>query len=127
MKGLGTHMKTSLLNDTSHMGSRVKRSKLGMYDVFSISQSGDKFMHTGQRTRPPSGGKVNIKLDVDGTTRYNTDYSEFPTLFRNPAGKDVIGFQSVRLTGQCGRGEDGAIIGYADTLVYHLGKATVSV
>ena len=119
-------MRNSLLNNGPAVGSKVLRSSLGMYDVYSVTKGGDKYMHTGWRTRPPSGGNTDVCLYVNGRAVHRTNEAHNSTLFTTREGKEVLGFQAVRLTGSPAAGEDGAVVSFKDKHVYYLGQAAVS-
>lgn len=123
-------MRTSILSSRTRrdpkIGSKVKRKSLQMYDLFSLPKgTGSIYMHTGCRTRPPSGGNTEVSLVVDGKSIINRSFDHFKTLFTQGS-REVIGFQSIKVAGDISRGEDGAIVSYDDTkLVIYEGRAEV--
>lgn len=116
-------MRTSLLKGAYKapaIGSKVRRSALGMYDLFRSANGGSIYMHTGWRTRPPSGGDVSVSVSGHTTT-----IPINKTLFKDDAGKEVIGFQSIKVVGGLDEG-DGAIVSFNDNMVTYLGIAEVT-
>lgn len=116
-------MRTSLLKGAykaPKIGSSVRRSTLGMYDLFRPTSGGSIYMHTGWRTRPPSGGDVSVSV-AGNTTKIPIN----KVLFKDDAGKEVIGFQSIKVVGGLDEG-DGAVISFKDNFVTYLGVAEVT-
>lgn len=123
-------MRSSLLSACGvapKIGKQVKRSSLEMYDLFRlVDGKGSIFMHTGQRTRPPSGGKTNVVVSINGEAVIDEDADHYETLFVNKAGKDVIGFQSVKVRGKIKANEDGTYVTYSDKQVVYEGTAAIA-
>ena len=111
----------------SRVGQRVKRSSLQMYDLYSLVGKKGVYMHTGARTRPPSGGRDKLKIvsEDSGKTLANVVVDHFVTLSRQ-GGKDIIGWQSVKVMGTIKTGEDGTNVTYKDKMVTFKGKADVT-
>lgn len=123
-------MRSSILrasSPSSRIGQTVRRGSLEMYDLFSrVNGNGSVYMHTGQRTRPPSGGHSDVRVSVNGNTVLDKRVDHFTTLSRNAAGKDVIGYQSVKVKGKVKPGEDGTVVTYQNDMVTYQGKAEIS-
>ena len=120
-------MRNSILSGqgtSPRIGARVRRSSLNMYDLFQRKAGGNLYMHTGQRTRPPSGSTVTVTAN-DGNKTTSMTVDSFPSLGTNKAGKDVIGYQSVKVAGTISENEDGAVVTYSNDYVLFQGTATV--
>src|SRR5690606_1132258 len=113
-----TRTSADVLNTDNRIGTKVKRSSLQMYDVFSVN--GTKYMHTGVRTTPPSSNGTVI---YDPETGRQRKVGGRPVLGYTPNGDEIIGYQSVKLNNVT-PGEDGATVSFnPDANVTYLGRA----
>lgn len=99
-----------------------RRGDLVVGDLFRNPDGGKVYMHTGARTRPPSGsGDV---VTVNGVTVHD---GRSKSLGRNLAGRDIIAYQAIVVRGHVTPGEDGAVVTFdgAKEVVY-LGRAAIS-
>ena len=101
---------------------KVARSSLRIGDLFMATKDRDArvFMHTGCRTAPPSNRSVHY---VIGNTEGSVNLYE-------PQGtqgdKDIVGWQSMVVTGAVASGEDGAMFTTNGTrMVYLIGTAEI--
>ena len=120
-------MRTSILKGAGrapNIGTKVLRSALEMYDLFRVTKGGPVYMHTGWRTKPPSGGNAHVSLSVNGHFK-SIDMPVNDVLFTDDAGKHVIGFQSVYVKGSLSEG-DGAVVGFFDKNVIYEGTAEIT-
>lgn len=99
----------------------VRRSTLNIGDCYKNKAGGRTYMHTGARTRPPSGSHTEIA--VNGKVVHNAD--NFATLLRQN-GKDVIAFQAIVVEGAVKAGEDGTVVSFQDKDVLFVGAADIT-
>ena len=110
---------TNPTRTTSH--PKVARSSLQIGDLFMGKEGGHVMMNTGCRTAPPSNRKVSYSV---GEHRGEVDLYKSQGTTAN--GKDVIGWQSIVVSGIVPYGEDGAhFTTNGDRLVYHVGTADI--
>lgn len=100
----------------------VKRSSLKVGDLFRNRDGGKVYMHTGQRTAPPSGRTVSIQVG-----NQTVSHEVFKSLGRNAAGQDVIGYQGIVVQGKVAYGQDGSVVTFdGNKDVVLLGTAELS-
>lgn len=115
-----TRTSADVLNTDKRIGTKVKRSSLQMYDVFSVN--GTMYMHTGVRTTPPSSNGTVI---YDPETGRQRKVGGRPVLGYTPNGDEIIGYQSVKLNNVT-PGEDGATVSFnPEANVTYLGRAEI--
>ena len=114
---------TSIVGSASYlaMEEKVLRSALNVGDLYKEPNNGRVLMHTGQRTMPPSGRRVEVRIGNQTVV-----HEVFPSLGTNAAGQDIIGFQSIVISGDVGTGQDGAVVSFKDGEVTLVGKATIN-
>ncbi len=114
-------------NSTTRAHRTVKRSTLSVYDLFKRKPDGRTYMHTGTRTQPPSGGKVDVAVGGKILGSFQTAAS-IPGVRFN--GREVIGYQSLVVAPDTkGKGvtygEDGTTVSFENEDVIHVGRAEV--
>jgi hypothetical protein len=116
-------------NANVRIGATVLRSTLLVGDLYQTKRGGRTYMHTGNRTRPPSGSKTAVQVVVNGRTVASHDSDNFKTI-KHVGGKEVIAFQSIVVKASAdGRGiktgEDGAVVTFEDKNVIYAGRAEI--
>lgn len=99
----------------------VKRASLQVGDLFRNKDGGRVYMHTGQRTAPPSGRNVSIQIG-----NQTVQHEVFKSLGRNASGQDVIGYQSIVVQGSVKPGQDGSMVTFNNNDVIYVGKAEIN-
>jgi N-acetylglutamate synthase/N-acetylornithine aminotransferase len=114
---------TSIVGAASFLATekKVQRSALNVGDLYKETNSGRVLMHTGQRTMPPSGRRVEVRVGDQVVV-----HEVFPSLGRNAVGQDIIAFQSIVVQGDVAPGQDGAVVSFKDGEVTLVGKATIN-